>query len=65
MKTRIEYERLEQARWHARDCGGRIAFQPVTNKVIWYSPEYTMTEIFEDTDSMGDWNIGGYSDFKR
>ena len=63
MRERIQFDRLEQARWKARDCGGRIAFQPVKDKVFWYSPEYTMTEIFTDTDSFGDWHIGGYSEF--
>ena len=63
-KTRIEYQRLEQARWHAQDCGGRIAYQPVTKRVLWYSHHYTMTDIFTDTDGNGDWIIGGYSAFR-
>ena len=63
-KTRIQFDTLQQARSKALDCGGRIAFQPVTDKVFWYSFDHTMTEIFNDTDSMGDWIIGGYDSFR-
>ena len=63
MKQRIEYTDLRTARWKARCEGGRIAFQPVTGIIYWYSPDYTMTDIFIDTDSEGEWDIGFFNHF--